>query len=939
MTRLFITLTALLSGLVFAITPAGTQIRNQASAVLNGETYLSNEVNTAVRALCIPELTPNGAPDAPGQRVSVSAGGRAYLPYTLTNAGNAPFTFDLSVVEGAGDWTPAETTLYLDANRNGRLDAGETAVSSLTLESGVDTALILEVVTPAGAVGNRTFSPVATCQGTNEADADNYALVQVVEGPALQLFKTVSNQQLAPGGAVGFEVRLLNNGSQPSSDPILTDDFNLADLAGLTFVSGSAVATQGVLEYTDGATWTATEPATVRGVRLRLTSLEVGGEAILSFTMRVAPDAAAGERQNRALATGPGGPAEVNADFEVTADYQHHLGPASNPRANPGGEGSADDTQVKDRLIYGRSSCFTHTLENASTVQDRYEIAFSGLPAGVAATLNTVDGEPLPRTLELQAGERRDFRLCLTASDVVPPFTVTLTATSLATGQMNLTRDRVEEVIAAGPELDLIKSADPAGSIGEGEGLTYTLTVTNNHDFDLNDVRITDTLEGFERSDGRAAEIPAPTFVSVSDGGDYDAETRTVSWRVLNLPAGESTRFTVQVRMPEDVPDDTLFVLRNRFSVAAQELPAPKASNEVTHAFPLLSLTIEKTVAEEVVRIGDTLRYTVTVSNPNDVPLDLTVVDTPPERTAYVAGSAVVTSGANEKAVEPEARGDELVWDLTGDPDFRLEPRGAGGRDRVSISYALTVLPGAEGPLQNTAYALGTFGDGDGAVSGVVIVSDEVQVDVTLDERILSQPDALLSGRVYLDVNENCVYEHGLDVPLPGARVLLPNGWQTLSDAEGRYTFRDLEPGAWSVTLDARSAPFAPVPHPEGLGEGYQHRVVLQGLTVSDFPLVAPAGAIRAYRQTTLRFGPLNVEKRLIALPREDGTEGVRVVLTVTSPEPLPELVISDPVPGAEPRTFTFETFEGEETLTYDLETPGDEPLPLTDPNARWRYP
>ncbi len=914
-------------------TPAGTVIRNQASAQANGETYLSNEVDTTVRTVCAPNLTPNGTPAAPGQSVSVGAGARAYLPYTLTNAGNDRFTFDLSVAQGAGGWTPSETALYEDVNRNGRLDAGETAVSSLTLERGADAALILEVATPSDAAGDKTLSPAATCQGTAEEDAENYGLVQIVQGSALQLFKTVSSPTLSPGDTARFEVRLLNDGSQPSIGPVLTDDFDLANLDGLTFVAGSAAATQGTVEYSDGSTWTQNEPAAVRGVRLRLDSLAVGGAAFLRFDLRVTFGAAAGARQNRAFATGPGGPAEASAEFDVTRDNLHFLGPGGNPRANPGGEGSADDTQT-GRLVYAQASCFTHTLENASTARDRYEVSFSGLPAGVTGTLRSVGGEPLPRTLELRAGERRNFQFCVTANDLVQPFTVTLTATS-QTGRTNLTYDRVDEVVAAGPELDLVKRAEPEGSVGEGELLTYTLSVTNDHDFDLNDVRVSDTLQGFENVDGGSAlGVPAPTFVSASDGGTYDADTRTVTWRVSQLGAGESVTFTLGVKMPEDVPDSARFVLRNRFRVAAQELPEPKASNEVTHAFPLLSLNIEKTVEEEVVRIGDTLHYTVTVSNPNDVALELTLIDTPPERTAYVAGSAVVKSGANESATEPQARGDELVWDLTNEPDFLLEPKGsADGRDRVSVSYALSVQPGASSPLRNTAYARGTFGDG--AVSGVVVVSDEVQVDVALDERVLGRPDALLSGRVYLDVNQNCAYERGLDVPLPGARVLLPNGWQTLTDAEGRYTFRDLTPGAWSVTLDAASAPFAPLPHPEGLREGYQHRAVLQGLTVSDFPLVAPAGTIRAYRQTTLRFGPLSVEKRLIALPQPDGGEGVRVVLTLSSPEPLPELVVSDPVPGAAPRRFTFEAFEGEQTLTYDLNAP----IGLTDPDARWRYP
>ena len=963
-----------------ASTPAGAVIRNQARAIVDGVTYLSNEVDVTVRAVCLPVLTPNGTPSAPGQSTNIAAGGVAYFPYTLTNEGNSRFTFELSLEQARSDWAYESLTLYNDANGNGRLDVGEEPVvfgdenpdpigsgegefdpgdSAVTLASGASATFVLEVAAPTNALGDGVFSPIAACSGpaspptsdeaqtSRRVDAQNYARVRVVEGAALQLSKTASEQRLGPGDEVRFEMQMRNAGSKEAINPVLTDDFNLADLDGLTYIGGSASASRGTVEYSDGTSWTQTEPSTVRGVRVRLPTLEVGGEVRLGLRLRVETGATTGARQNLAVARaetgGPGDFAEVRADFRVDGttpgggSAQHFLGPRGNPRANPGGEGSADDTQSINRLVYRQTRCFAHTLENAGAVGDRYEITFSGVPTGVTASLQNDAGDTLPFTLELRAGERRDFRFCLSASRLVRPFTATLTATSLTTRQTNLTYDRVNEVVGAGPELDLVKSAEPEGTIGEGELLTYTLTVTNNHDFTLNDVRISDLLQGFERSDAQgAADVPAPTFVSASDGGVYDAQTRTVTWRAGRLEAGERVSFTLQVRMPEDVPDGTRSLLRNRFSVSARELLEPKPSNEVVHAFPLLSLNIEKTVQEEAVRIGDTLRYTVTVSNPNDVPLNLTLIDTPPERTAYVANSATVKSGANERKLEPERRGGELVWDLTNEPDFRIEPRGsADGRDQVSVSYTLTVQPGAQSPLQNTAYALGRFGDGSGAVSGVVVASDEVQVEVEIEDRLLGQPDALLSGRVYLDVNENYAYERGLDLPLPGARLLLPNGWQTLSDAEGRYTFRDLAPGAWSVTLDAASAPFAPLPHPEGLREGYQHRLVLQGLSVSDFPLVAPAGTIRAVRQTTLRFGPLSVEKRLIALPRPDGGEGVRVVLNLSSPEPLPDLTISDPVPGEEPRRYTFETFEGEQTLTYDLDTPTD----LTDPNARWRYP
>jgi hypothetical protein len=159
--------------------------------------------------------------------------------------------------------------------------------------------------------------------------------------------------------------------------------------------------------------------------------------------------------------------------------------------------------------------------------------------------------------------------------------------------------------------------------------------------------------------------------------------------------------------------------------------------------------------------------------------------------------------------------------------------------------------------------------------------------------------------------------------------VILGNGWQVLTDAEGRYAFRDLQPGIWTVMLDPVSAPFPPLPHPEASGEGYRHRATVQGLTASDFPLEAPQGTITATRSTVLEFGPLRIEKRLIPLP-----QGYRVVLKLETREPLPDLTVTDPLAGGGEQIFRLQVLEGEQTLTYDV-TQGV----LTDPQARWRYP
>jgi len=313
------------------------------------------------------------------------------------------------------------------------------------------------------------------------------------------------------------------------------------------------------------------------------------------------------------------------------------------------------------------------------------------------------------------------------------------------------------------------------------------------------------------------------------------------------------------------------------------------------------------------------------------------ITDNPDSRLSYLVNSAIISSGANERAIEPTLTDSQLIWDLSNESAFVLQPKGSSnGRDELTITYDMLVNPGASGELVNTAqvrgqYAFGPESDADfQGVNGLSVTSLEVQAAVILEKSALTEPNAVLAGRVFLDVNENDVYDTSIDLALPGARVLLSNGWQTLTDVEGRYSFRDLEPGTWQVMLDPSSAPFTPRPHPEALGTGYRHRVVLQGLTVSDFPLEAPLGLIEASRKTQLLFGPLRIDKQLIALP-----EGVRIVLFVKSSEALPELQIIDSIPNEEDKVFTFDLFEGEQTLTYDLK----ENIPLTDPNARWRYP
>ncbi|WP_027881835.1 DUF11 domain-containing protein [Meiothermus rufus] len=311
-----------------------------------------------------------------------------------------------------------------------------------------------------------------------------------------------------------------------------------------------------------------------------------------------------------------------------------------------------------------------------------------------------------------------------------------------------------------------------------------------------------------------------------------------------------------------------------------------------------------KEVSPSRARPGDRLTYTITLINTGEEEALIRLEDTPDPGLVYLPGTA--------SSAEPTVQDGRLVWE-----NLRLDPG-----QRLVVRYQMRIGSGGGDLLENVAQATGI----EGAQFRVLARASAL---VRLEPGVFIPPHNLV-GRVFLDVDRDGRYTPGVDVPLPGARVVLGNGLQATTDAEGRYGFRNMVGGWWALLLELASAPFKPRPHPGAQGEGYHHRVWVEGLTQSDFPLEPPEGLVQALRETTLTFGPLTVRKKLLPLP-----QGVRVVLELKSLEALPELTLTDPLPQGGERVFRFERFEGQETLIYDL--PG--PAFLTDPQVRWRYP
>ena len=221
----------LVSSAAHAQTPAGTTIRNQASATfedLSGNTYMatSNEVTTIVLPVFGVSVLPDGTAVAPGMVGTAIPGQTVYYSYNLTNTGN---DFDDFTIEPLID--PATTMtlglgdidIYHDVNGNGVLDGGEPVISAGgvpgnigPVAAGTTIQLLVEYQVPAlAAAGEVAYVGVqATSVGdVTQVDTDNYHQTDVVSDAVLTATMTGLPAAIDPGNVATYTVTGQNVGN------------------------------------------------------------------------------------------------------------------------------------------------------------------------------------------------------------------------------------------------------------------------------------------------------------------------------------------------------------------------------------------------------------------------------------------------------------------------------------------------------------------------------------------------------------------------------------------------------------------------------------------------------------------------------------------------------------------------------------------------------
>ena len=656
-------------------TPAGTSIPNTASGSYtgpDGQTVLitSNQAVITVASVCGVSVLPHGSAANPGQNTSVVPGGSTYLSYSVSNAGNNGFSFNLTpTLEAGSTFVPAGLSIFLDDN-NDRIPDGA-AISSVSLPTDSSTHVLLRVDAPTPLEGGliANVNLVAACPG-GPSDANNVSKVVVSPRADLSLTKThVGN--LALGQTTRYTLQVSNAGPSSAGGTITVTD---ALPTGLTFVSGG------------NANWVCNAVAQVVTCT---SSNAIANGANSSFDLNLLVSASVTSNLvNTASVSSP------------TIDPQ-----PKNNTATDTGLIIAPDLVINKthtgNFVRGSSGTYNLNVSNIGLAPSFGAVTVTDtLPEGLTPQSASGTGWTCTTTAQTISCTRNDvlainagfpsIKLVVGVAQSAPASLVN-TASVSGGAQVNQSNDTSSDTvsISSSSNLSIVKTDNSAVAV-PGTNVVYTITVTNAGPSDAIGVGVLDALPGtLSNASWKCTAAANSSCTAVGGSGDIN--------QTLNLAANSSAVFTLSANLSSDANS-------NLVNTASLLVPTgttdPDLSNNTATDMDALTPNADLTVTKRhlgTFTVGLNGQYILAVRNlgPSTVAGTVTVTDNLPAGLGFV--------GANGTNWTCSATGSLMTCTST----TTFQPNSSLPDINLTVSVGAAAIPS----VTNTASVASTIPD------------------------------------------------------------------------------------------------------------------------------------------------------------------------------------------------------------------------------------
>jgi len=467
-----------------------------------------------------------------------------------------------------------------------------------TLNSGSSATLDIQATVNAGTAGStitNTVTNVSLGQTDTDATADTLsAPVTVNSDLDLHVAKTVDDATPDEGQTINYTVTVTNNGPAQATSVSLDDVLP----AGLTVGSVTPSA---------GTSWSA--PTWTIGTLDSGTSATLGIQVTVdagtsgSTITNTVTNVSLGQTDSNATADTLGAPITVNGDLDLQVTK------------------TVDDATPDE----GQTINYTVTVTNNGPAQATSVSLDDVLPAGltvgiVTPSVGTNWSAPTWTigTLNNGASATLDIQASVDAGSSGSTITNTVTNVSLGQTDIDATADTLSAPVTVNSDLDLhvAKTVDDP-TPGEGDSVTYTITVTNNGPIQATNVNLDDVFP--------AGVTTGPILVG---GGSWAAPT----WTIGTLDAGASATLVVDATVDAGTSGSTITntVTNVTLDQTDSDATADTLSADIS-VRGASDLSLSMVVDETTPIIGSDVTFTYTVSNAGpDVATGVTVQEALP---------------------------------------------------------------------------------------------------------------------------------------------------------------------------------------------------------------------------------------------------------------------------------------------------------------------